>query len=230
MSDTTDGCFIVAIDGPAGAGKSTTARLVAERLGLRYLDSGALYRTVALAAVERGVELDDGAAIAAVAAGIEVEVDAERGYVGLDGREVTSEIRSAAVSQAASQVSAHAEVRAALVALQRDAARSPGTVAEGRDIGTVIFPDADLKVYLDADPHERALRRAREMEAASATTTDNVDSVKRDMAERDRRDSTRTVAPLAAAADAMVVDSTHLAIDEVVECIVKEAQRRRCAG
>lgn len=221
-------CFIVAIDGPAGAGKSTTARAVAERLALSYLDSGALYRAVALAALDSDVSLDDGVAVARVAAGLQVDLDAANNRVRLDGRDVSSEIRTSRVSQAASKVSAHPEVRQALVALQRAAARPPGTVAEGRDIGTVIFPEADLKVFLDADPRERARRRSEEMQGASSA--ERVRDVEREMAERDRRDATRAVAPLQAAADALVIDSSHLAIDEVVECIVKEAERRRSAG
>ena len=223
-------CFVVAIDGPSGAGKSTVARRVADALELGYLDTGALYRTVALAALESGTALDDAPALAALATQLDVEMPAGTGQVMLAGRDVTEAIRRPEISQAASRVSALPEVRAALAGLQRAAARPPGTVAEGRDMGTVIFPNADLKIFLDADPEERARRRTaelRERTGAQATGPDKLEDVKRDMVERDRRDRTREVAPLQAAPDAVVIDSTHLAIDEVVENVVKEALLRR---
>jgi cytidylate kinase len=218
-------CFIIAIDGPAGVGKSTTSRRVAEDLGLRYLDSGALYRAVGLAALEAGVDLNDAVALSRLASSLEIESSEQGRVVLLDGRDVSARIRTSEVSQAASRVSAHPQVREALIDLQRGAAKPPGTVAEGRDIGTVIFPHADLKIFLDADPQERARRRAAEMVAKAGST--EIDNVKREMAERDRRDSTRVVAPLEAAPDALIIDSTELGIDEVVEGIVKEARRRR---
>jgi cytidylate kinase len=223
-------CFVVAIDGPAGAGKSTVARRVADALELGYLDTGALYRAVALAAIEGGTALDDAAALAALAAGLDVEMPAGSRRIVLAGRDVSDEIRTPQISQAASRVSALPGVRSALVELQRSAARPPGTVAEGRDMGTVIFPHADLKVFLDANPDERARRRAEELRERTDAKRDgsgDLENVKRDMAERDRRDRTREVAPLEAAADALVIDSTLMAIDEVVETIVKEAFLRR---
>lgn len=217
--------FLVAIDGPAGAGKSTTARAVAAALGFAYLDSGALYRCVALAAIEAGVSPDDDAALGALARGLHIRQTLD-GRFELDGRDVSGLIRSPEVSQAASRSSACPQVRAALVDIQRDAVLAPGTVAEGRDIGTVIFPDADLKIFLDADPAERAKRRTLEMEARSAPA-EAIARVREEMAERDRRDSTRAVAPLAKAADAIVVDSTLLGFDEVVSRITAEVDRRR---
>lgn len=217
--------FILAIDGPAGAGKSTTARAVAKALGFAYLDSGALYRCVALAALEAGISPDDDEALGALARGLHIRQTLD-GRFELNGRDVSGLIRTPEVSQAASRSSACPQVRAALVDIQRDAVLAPGTVAEGRDIGTVIFPDADLKIFLDADPAERAKRRTLEMEARSAPA-DAIARVREEMAERDRRDSTRAVAPLAKAADAIVVDSTLLGFDDVVSRITAEVDRRR---
>ena len=221
MSDTR----VIAVDGPAGAGKSTTARSVAHRLGWSYLDTGALYRCVALQALERGVDLDDGDALAKIAAALDVRfgVGADT-RVMLGERDVTTAIRAPELSQAASRVSAVPTVRAALVDLQRRSARPPGTVAEGRDMGTVIFPNAQLKVFLDADIGERARRRAQDLRDAGRE--DALADVRSQMSERDARDAGRAVAPLKPAADAMVLDTTHLGLDEVVERIVAEARAR----
>ncbi len=219
-----DGCFVVAIDGPSGAGKSSTSRMVADRLGFTYLDSGALYRAAALKALESSVDLSDAEALVRLLAATEIGFSGDGLSVLLDGRDVTSEIRRAEVSQAASKVSACAQVRERLVDLQRSALRPPGAVVEGRDMGTVIFPHAQLKVYLDAEADERAHRRAKELEATSAKA--DFAAVRSEMAERDRRDASRDVAPLRPAEGAVVLDSTNLTIDEVVECIVKEARRR----
>jgi len=216
---------VVALDGPAGAGKSTTARGVARRLGWSYLDTGALYRCVALQALERGVALDDGEALASLAAALDVRFGAGADTRVLLGvRDVTAAIRTPELSQAASRVSAMPAVRAALVDLQRRSARPPGTVAEGRDMGTVIFPDAPLKVFLDADIDERARRRTADLRGAGRG--ESLDDVRSQMSERDARDSGRTVAPLKPAPDAMVLDTTHLALDEVIERIVAEARAR----
>lgn len=215
---------VVAIDGPAGAGKSTTARAVAHELGLSYLDTGALYRCVALTAIERGVALDDGAALAAIADSLDVHFEAGGNGVRLAGRDVSAAIRTAEVSDAASRVSAVPSVRAALVELQRRAARKPGTVAEGRDMGTVIFPDAALKVYLDASVDERARRRALDLERLGRPQ--GVTAVRDDIAKRDARDAGRAVAPLRAAPDALVVDTTGRTLSAVVAHIVAEARRR----
>ena len=216
--------FVVAIDGPGGAGKSTTARAVAERLGLSYLDTGALYRCVALRAVEQGLSLDDGARIAAIARNLDVRFAAGSQRVSLGERDVTAEIRTPEISQAASKVSSLAPVREALVGLQRRSARAPGTVAEGRDMGTVIFPTAQLKVFLDATMDERARRRVADLRGLGRA--DDVEEVRAQLAERDARDSGRAVAPLRQAPDAVVLDTTHLALEEVVDRIVTEARAR----
>lgn len=216
--------LIVAIDGPGGAGKSTTARAVAARLGLSYLDTGALYRCVALRAVEAGLSLDDGPRIAEIARNVDVRFAAGSSQVLLGERDVTSEIRTPEITQAASKISALSAVREALVELQRRSARAPGTVAEGRDMGTVIFPDARLKVFLDATVDERARRRAADLHALGRG--DDVEEVRAQLAERDARDSGRAVAPLRRAPDAIVLDTTHLAFEEVVDRIVAEARAR----
>ena len=197
--------MVVAIDGPAGAGKSTVARAVADRLGYTYLDTGAMYRSVALAALERGEHP------AAVAPRLRIEPTAAR--VMLDGRDVTVAIRTPEVSEAASKVAAEPAVRAAMVAEQRRLLHDGNWVAEGRDIGTVVAPDAELKVFLTADPGERARRRAAELGA-------DVRTVLAEQLIRDERDATRADSPLIAAADAITVDTTGLSIDEVVDRIV----------
>jgi cytidylate kinase len=221
----TETPFIVTIDGPSGAGKSTVARRVAGRLGYRYLDSGALYRALALAVLEANVDVTDAAALDELLGRVEISLGADGRQVLLDGDDVSARIRTEAVSQTASKVSSLPAVRAALIGLQRAAAVAPGTVCEGRDMGTVVFPDAGLKVYLDADLDERARRRWTELEARGDRAT--LADVKNEMIERDRRDRTRAVAPLGAAADALVVDSTALKVDEVVERVVKEALHRK---
>ncbi len=199
--------MVVAIDGPAGAGKSTVARAVAERLGFTYLDSGAMYRSVALAALERGADP------AEIAPQLRIELG-ER--VLLDGRDVSDAIRTTDVSQAASQAAAEPAVRAAMVAEQRRLLASGDWVAEGRDIGTVVAPNAELKVFLDAEPQERARRRAAELGVDPET-------VRREQAIRDQRDRTREVSPLAPAPGAIVIDTTGLSLDEVVRRIVSLA-------
>jgi cytidylate kinase len=219
------GAFVVAIDGPAGAGKSTTARRVAERLGASYLDTGALYRCLALQALESGIALDDARRLADLARSLDVGFGAGSDTtVSLGARDVTSAIRTPEVSQAASRVSALPEVRAALVDLQRRAARAPGTVAEGRDMGTVIFPNAQLKIFLDADIDERARRRAEDLGGAGRPGA--LAEVRSQISERDARDAGRAVAPLKPAADAVVIDTTGIGIEGVVERIVAEARSR----
>jgi len=206
----------IAIDGPSGAGKSTVARHVAERLGLRYLDSGALYRAVALSAIEAGVDASDAAAMEHLLAGLRVSLATDGRRVLVNGRDVTDRLRSEEVSQAASKVSSQPSVRSFLIDVQRAAATAPGVVVEGRDMGTVVFPDANVKVFLDADPDERARRRAAELGVDAA-----LPRIRADMAERDRRDRSRPIAPLVAAPDALRIDSTGLTIKQVVEHIVQ---------
>ena len=202
---------VVAIDGPAGAGKSTVARAVARALGFTYLDSGAMYRSLALAAAQRGVP----PAQAASSARIEFEADGrgDKTRVLLDGQDVTAAIRTAEISEAASRVAADPEVRSALVAQQRELLSHGDWVAEGRDIGEVVAPDADLKVFLTADPRERARRRAAELGA-------DVDAVLAEQTIRDERDREREHSPLRPAPGAVVLDTTGLDVAEVVRRIV----------
>jgi len=198
---------VIAIDGPVGSGKSTVARAVGERLGLPVLETGAMYRAVAVAALRRGIPPDD-PKVAAVAREVAVEVGDE---VRVDGEDVSAEMRTPAVNRAVSAVAAHPDVRAALVSQQRAWAEAHGGgVVEGRDIGTVVFPDATVKVFLTASEKERARRRGADEEAG-------------DLARRDRLDSTRAASPLVAAPDALVIDSTGLSVDDIVEQIVAAA-------
>jgi cytidylate kinase len=227
VGSSHEDCFVVAIDGPAGAGKSSVARRVATELGFGYVDSGALYRAGALAAIRSGVDLSDGDAVAGVMLGSRIELSDNSRVVRLGDEDVSGAIRTPEVSQVASKISAYAPVRAALVELQRGATQSPGIVADGRDIGTVIFPHAQLKIFLDADPEERARRRTDELAGGGKPV--KLADVRKEMDERDLRDRTREVAPLRAAADALVVDSTSLGIDEVVLRIVNEIRVRKPA-
>jgi cytidylate kinase len=201
---------VIAIDGPAGSGKSTIGRAVAARLGLEYLDTGAMYRSVAFAALGRGIDPADHEAVAALAPTLLIVIG-ER--VTVDGEDATAAIRGPEVTRAVSAVAANPEVRAELVRRQRAwAAERGGGVMEGRDIGTVVFPDAELKVYLTADESERLRRRA--VEAG--------EEVARDIARRDAADSTRAASPLQAAEDALVIDTTGRAIDEIVEEVLSK--------
>lgn len=217
--------IVIAVDGPSGSGKSSTSRGVAERLGYAYLDTGAMYRAMAWAVLQRGVDVHDPAAVAAVAPQVVLEsgVDPRDPTISADGQDVSGPIRSAEVTAAVSPVAAVAAVRAQLVEAQRAliAAAGEGIVVEGRDIGTVVAPDAQLKVYLVADPVARAERRAAEVGAADA------EAMRAALALRDRIDSTRAASPLAQADDAVVVDGTHLSLAEVVDRIVELAQARR---
>jgi cytidylate kinase len=201
---------VVAIDGPAGAGKSSVAKALADRLDFTYLDSGAMYRSVALAALERGVDP------AQIADDVRIELG-ER--VQLDGRDVTDEIRAPEVSEAASRAAADPQVRHAMAAEQRRLLSEGNWVAEGRDIGTVVAPDAELKVFLSADPQERARRRAAQLGVDPAT-------VLAEQTIRDQRDLGREHSPLQAAADAVEMDSTGLTLDQVVERIVSLVRDR----
>jgi cytidylate kinase len=216
---------IVTIDGPAGAGKSTAARELARRLGFAFLDTGAMYRAVALAAMRGGTALDDADGLAALLRGLRLEMPA--GRVLLDGEDVSGLIRTPAVSQGASQVAASAVVRLALVALQRQIAAGRDMVCEGRDQGTVVFPDAGCKFFLTADPEERLRRRARELEGKGQPV--DVEELRRAQADRDRRDAERALAPMRPADDADVVDTTGLSLPEVIDLLEQKA-RRRLAG
>jgi CMP/dCMP kinase len=203
---------LIAIDGPAGAGKSTVGHAVAARLGLEYLDTGAMYRAVACAALRRGVNVTDEEAVAQLARTMSLSVSDEGVFV--DGEDVTSEIRGREVTEAVSAVAANTGVRTELRARQRAwAGDHGGGVIEGRDIGTVVFPDATLKLYITATPHERATRRVREIGG-------RVDDVAASIAERDRRDMSRLDGPLRPDGGAVVVDTTGKTIDEVVDTIV----------
>ena len=205
---------VIAIDGPAGSGKSTLARLLAERLGFAYLDTGAMYRAVTLLALRDGVALDDGASLAALARSAHLGFD-ERGHVTAGERDVSDEIRRPAVSAAVSQVSAHAQVRDVLVAEQRRIAEASDVVMEGRDIGTVVCPDAAVKIFLVADAPVRAERRRKEL-VANGEHVDPHETLTAIEA-RDAYDSSRVVAPLKAAPDAVQLDSSRLDIAAMVD-------------
>jgi CMP/dCMP kinase len=212
--------MVIAIDGPAGAGKSTVARGIAAKLGFTYLDSGAMYRCVALAALRRGADLDDGEAMTELASSVSISLSGEA--VGLDGEDVSAEIREPEVSEASSRVSVHPGVREAMVARQRELIAAGRYVAEGRDIGTVVSPDSPLKVFLTATAEERARRRA-------AQTGEEPDAVLAAQRERDRRDETRQHSALRPAADAVEVDTTGISQDEVVARIASLARDRGLA-
>jgi cytidylate kinase len=218
---------VIAIDGPSGSGKGTVSRLVARRLGWHLLDSGALYRLVALAGAARGLDPADEGGHAAVASGLDVrfELD-ERGeeQVRLDGRDVTRELRAETTGNMASQVAAMPAVRAGLLQRQRAFATPPGLVADGRDMGTVVFPAAGLKVFLTASAGERAQRRYKQLKEKGLTA--NLASLSQEILERDERDSARSVAPLRPAADAVVIDSTGIPADEVVHRVLVLARER----
>jgi cytidylate kinase len=218
--------FVVAIDGPAGAGKSTVARALAERLGYTLLDTGALYRSVALVAQRRGVAWDDAARLGTLAADLEVtfEKQGEKTRVLADGDDVTDDIRRAEISEGASRVSALPEVRQGLLEIQRRVARRANVVAEGRDIGTVVFPGAQAKFFLHANAETRAQRRMLELQAAGRPAA--LADVQADMAKRDARDSARSVAPLRQAEDAMAVDSSGLTAEEVVSRMMDIVRKR----
>lgn len=217
--------LIIAIDGPSGSGKSSTSRGVAERLGLRYVDTGAMYRAMTWWMLDHEVDVDDPEAVADECSRpqIRLEIDPREPRIVVDGRDVSHAIRQDDVASSVSKVAAVPEVRARLVREQRQIvsrclADDIGVVMEGRDIGTVVLPDADLKIYLTADAEARAERRAREQQDGNPTY--DVASAAANLADRDRRDSTRTVSPLQAASDAWHVDGTHLSLDEVIDAVI----------
>lgn len=213
--------LIVAIDGPSGAGKGTVARAVAARLGYRHVDTGAMYRAVAWKARTEGIDLTDEHAVAAL--GERASFDLEDGRIAIDGHDVASAIRTPEIDKAAAAVARHPAVRRVLVARQREYGAGGGIVMEGRDIGTVVFPDADVKIYLDASPEERARRRA----ADPAHTAHGVQiaDVATALAERDRSDSTRAASPLAIARDALLLDTTGMPLEQVIERVLEIVRR-----
>jgi cytidylate kinase len=219
---------VIAIDGPVGSGKGTVARLLARRLGWHCLDSGLLYRAAGLAALRRGLAMADGPAIASLLRNLPIRIE-ERGTeeprIFIGEEEVGEALRTESAGQAASQVAALPEVRAALVERQRAFRRPPGLVADGRDMGTVIFPDAALKVFLTASAEARALRRHKQLKEKGIDVT--LPRLLHEIRERDERDRSRPTAPLKAAEDAWLLDSTTSSAEEVVEAIHAEAKRRR---
>lgn len=215
--------LVIAIDGPAGAGKSTVARRVAQQLGLVFLDTGAMYRAITWKALGQGLDLGDEAALTALTqqSRISFAPGTEGDRVLVDGVDVTEAIRTPEVTRRVSEVAKVAGVRQELVAQQQVIGRAGGVVAEGRDIGTVVFPHADLKIFLVASPAERARRRAKDLERAGHTV--DVVALEAEIAQRDTIDSTRAHSPLKPAEDAVMLDSDGLSPDEVVETIVKRA-------
>jgi cytidylate kinase len=216
---------IVAIDGPAGAGKSSLAKRVAEKLGFVYINSGAIYRAIALWALRLGVAMSDMHKLEQLAKEASIELP-PGDRVLLNGEDVSEAIRGLQVSQAASQVSAIPAVRRALLRVQREMAEKSSVVMEGRDIGSVVFPEAQVKIFLDADPVERAKRRAIELHGHE----EDVESIAAALRQRDQRDRTRSEAPLVQAPDAQLVDSTGLSLDEVVEIVLKLVRARVSNG
>ena len=217
---------VVAIDGPAGAGKSTIAQRVAARLGFTYIDSGAMYRAVALWALRQNVDPGDMHRLEQLA--IAAEIELSPGRIRLNGEDVTETIRTPEVSAGASKVAVIPGVRRALVAKQRAMGERSSVVMEGRDIGTVVFPDAEVKIFLDADPRERVRRRLEDVRAAGEAIPES--ALAAQMKERDQRDSTRADGPLAQAPDAAYLDSTSLTVEQVEEAILKIVRSRVTNG
>jgi CMP/dCMP kinase len=219
--------IVVAIDGPAGSGKSTLAKRVAARLSFTYIDTGAMYRAVALWAVRQGVAFDDHHRMEQLATAADIELE-PGGIVRLNGEDVSDAIRAPEVSNGASKIAVISGVRRAMVAKQRELGKRMNSVMEGRDIGTVVFPDADVKIYLDAAVAERVRRRLQEMRAKGDPITET--ELTAQIKERDQRDSTRADAPLSQAPDAIYLDSTGLSIEEVEEAILKLVRSRVTNG
>jgi cytidylate kinase len=222
---------VIAIDGPSGSGKGTVARAVADALAWHLLDSGALYRLAALAALRAGVPLDDALGLARIAGGLDVKFQPAAnggGRIELAGEDVAAAIRSEACASAASQVAVIPELRTALVALQRSFQRPPGLVADGRDMGSVIFPEAELKIFLTASAEERARRRHKQLKAQGMNVS--LAALSADISQRDQRDASRPVAPLRPTADAVLIDSTGRSVAEVVADILAHARKSIAGG
>ncbi len=215
--------IVIAIDGPAASGKSTTAKLVAERLGYLHVDTGAMYRAITLKVLRHGIDVQNVKAVERLAAQTEILLEREEGNVKvlLDGEDVTKQIRKPEVTKAVSAVSSYRKVREAMVREQRRIGKAGGIVLEGRDIGTVVFPGAELKVYLVANVEERARRRRDQLQAQGVVS--DVESVIQDIVERDEKDSRRRVSPLRKAADAVVLDTSTMTIQQQVDFIVQKA-------
>ena len=222
--------LIVAIDGPAGAGKSTVAKRLAKELGYTYMDTGAMYRAFAWRVMEQGMDLSDKRELRRVLQQTNIELVEHFGRPGvlLNGVDVTDRIRTPELSQLASRISTSKIVRERMVELQRAIGSQGGVVAEGRDIGTVVFPDAEVKIYLDASSQERARRRFEEFRGQGSRVT--MEETVSEMEERDRRDKERDIAPLRKAEDALVIDSTDSAVDGVVERIMQEIKKKMLAN
>jgi CMP/dCMP kinase len=224
MTDSSQRKLIIAIDGPAGAGKSTIASRLARKLGYVNLESGAMYRALALKAIENDVSFDDESALVKLAEAARIQLEPTMGgnRTLLNGHDVSNRIRERDVTEAASRVSVHPRVRAWMVARQREMGAGGGVVMEGRDIGTKVFPDADLKIFLDADPVVREQRRMEQQKIKG----DVAANVAADLRDRDHRDRTRAASPLQAAADAVIIDSTNLGEDDVLARVEELAGSR----
>jgi cytidylate kinase len=232
MIDPGSRKLIIAIDGPAGAGKSTIASRLARKLGYVNLESGAMYRALALKAIEWDTSFDDEAALINLAHNLRIQLEPTLGgnRVLLDGRDVTDRARETDVTEAASRVSVHPQVREWMVARQRELGINGGVVMEGRDIGTKVFPDADVKIFLDADPVVREQRRLEQLKAKGAVLPAASEKLAAELRDRDRRDRSRAVSPLVAASDAVVLDSTSLSEDEVLRRVEELVRSKFAEG
>jgi cytidylate kinase len=218
--------LVVTIDGPSGSGKGTLSLLLARQLGFHLLDSGALYRLTALAAIQKNIDLESVDEIAVVALNLDIRFDtsSDTTLIYLQEKNVTDAIRTETISMAASKVAAYPPVRSALLSRQRSFATPPGLIADGRDMGTVVFPDAPVKLFLTASAEARAERRYKQLVAKGESVEKSV--LVKEIQERDERDTKRSVSPLVPAQDAVIVDSTNMSIDEVFECMLNEIRKK----
>ncbi len=228
MKRSDHGAFIVAIDGPAGAGKSTVSTALAHRLGFKYLDTGALYRALAYEIERQKLPLEEGTDLGPFLEGLSLRLACEKGKhrVLINGRDVTDALRSETVGRTASVISVRPEIRQFLLSIQREMGRKGGLVAEGRDMGTVVFPHAEIKFYLDASVEARAKRRSLELYGRGMKVDES--EIVKDLVIRDRRDSERACAPLAVAEDAVTIDSSSMGIADVVDAMMRVIRERRC--